>query len=61
MNAMALTTHAALVSVMSAVFPGDGKKGGSGPPRPDPNRKDLAAGHGDVESAVAAINAAFRF
>lgn len=55
MNARVLAFHSSLVSVVAGATGGEVRGAG-----PDPDRKNLAAGHSDVNSAVAAINAAMR-
>ena len=58
-NATLMSHHNSFVMIVNAAL-GDGKS--SGPPTPGQNGyKNMAEGHGDVESAVAAINAAMMF
>jgi hypothetical protein len=52
-----MAQHNSLVTVVNAAL-GDGKSSGGAPTVHDSNVKNLAEGHGDVDSAVAAINAA---
>lgn len=53
---MLLSQHNSLVGVVNAALGGEKKSSSSGPPG---GYKDLAEGHTDVDSAVAAINKAF--
>ena len=59
-HAKLLSQHHSIVQIMNAVMGGK-SEGGSAPPGKDPNRIDLAAGHSDVHSAIAAINRGLRF
>lgn len=57
---MLLAQHNSMVMIANAAVGGGGKD--KAPPKVgDPDVVDLAAGHENIESAVAAINAALRF
>jgi hypothetical protein len=57
-----MTNYNSLVMVANQALGGGSSSGKSPPPKTsDPDVKDLAAGHGDIHSAVNALNMAMRF